>query len=148
MKDYELLIIVFGLGIDPEERSHWSFGLRRLGDEYGDMYQVLLVDRDKMWYHLDRRSGVKLQTKISEGILQVAILSGTQKRRAEEIISKEKPPKDGMNKCQDWILDCITGLEAEELVESGTAHFIASLIGLPAATVASIAGSKWTKTDS
>ncbi|KAF3924253.1 hypothetical protein ABW21_db0204528 [Orbilia brochopaga] len=139
MTDYELLIIVYGLGLKPTERAHWAIGLRRVGDEFGDMYQVLLVDDVKLWYHLDQRSGVQLQTKFSEG---------TQKRRAEEIISREPPPKDGANKCQDWVLDCITGLEAEELIESGTAHFIASLIGLPTAEVASQAGSKWIKTGS
>ncbi|EGX48058.1 hypothetical protein TWF173_003782 [Orbilia oligospora] len=148
MSNYQLSIVIYGPGTDPNNRSHWALALHREGEIHGDLFQVLLVDRDRLWYQFDKRTGVEILDKSSEGCVTVATISVGHRRHAKRIMSTEPVPMDGLKRCQDWVADCIVTLEIEEIVEAGTSHFVQRLIGLPASSVAEEVGpERWTETE-
>jgi hypothetical protein len=89
---------------------------------------------------------VEVQSKSSEGYFIIATLSLEQYQRADQIISEEPAPNKGRDRCQDWVQNCIISLEVEEIVPPGTSEWLEGLVGQPAATVASKAGSRWVRT--
>jgi hypothetical protein len=140
---YRLCISVLGPGTDPNFRSHWAFAIYRDGDDFGDVLHTPVLDLERRWYQFEERSGVPLFSKTSEGHVKIASLTDDQRRAAKKVISSEPAPRDGTRRCQDWVLEAMTSLEAEELVDAGTSRWIQELVGKPAKVVAAMAGEKW-----
>lgn len=142
MATYTLSIVVCGEGDDPNNRCHWSFVFHRAGADRGNLLQVSLIDRDRLWYQLDRRDGVTVLSPSSEGRFQVVTISATQYAQAYSIISKEPAPRNGRDRCQDWTVNCIIALEAEELVPPGTSEWVSGLVGKTATNLAQSVGGR------
>lgn len=143
MATYTLSIVVYGEGDDPNNRSHWSIVFHGAGGDRGNLLQVSLIDRDRLWYQFDRRDGVTILSPSSEGYFQVATISASQYSQAHSIISKEPPPRNGRERCQDWTMNCIIALEAEELVPPGTSEWVGGLVGKSATKLAQSLGGRW-----
>lgn len=143
---YNLSVVVYGPGDDPNHRSHWTFALHAPNSSIGNLLHVTVLDLDKLIYGFDKRKGVEVQSKSSEGYFTIASLSPEQYRRADEIISQEPAPNNGKDRCQDWVQNCIIALEVEEIVPPGTSEWLGVLVGQPAATVASKTGARWVGT--
>lgn len=111
------------------------------------MLRVQVIDLERLIYEFDERSGVDVRSTSSEGSFSVAALEKEQIRQAIKIIREEPAPRDGVERCQDWVLRATISLEAEEIVSPGTSTWIESLVGKTATTVAQIAGSRWTETE-
>lgn len=108
---------------------------------------VTLLDLEKLIYQFDSRKDVEFRSPGSEGSFVVGYLTREHMRQAVEIISKEPAPRDGVEKCQDWILRAVISLEAEEIVPPGTSDLISKLVGQPAVVVAQAVGERWTMTE-
>ncbi|KAF2118758.1 hypothetical protein BDV96DRAFT_642934 [Lophiotrema nucula] len=143
---YNLSVVVSGPGDDPNHRSHWAFALHAPNSSIGNLLHVTVLDLDKLIYAFDKRKGVEVQSRSSEGYFKIASLSLEQYRRTDQIISQEPAPNNGRDRCQDWVQNCIIALEIEEIVPSGTSEWLSGLVGQPAATVASKAGARWVRT--
>ena len=146
MAPYSLSIIVDGPGTDAKHRSHWTFAIHHNAAETGIIMQVQVIDLDKLVYQFDERRGVEIRSKGSEGSFAVASLTHEQMQQAVRIIRKEPAPRDGLERCQDWVLRTIISLEAEELLAPGASAEIESLIGKPATTVAQQVSERWIAT--
>lgn len=142
-----LCIIVNGPGIDPQNRSHWAFGLHKLGQTTGQILDVSILDLERLIFQFELRKDVDIFTRDSEGCFEIAHLSSEQARQAVKIISEEPAPKDGVERCQDWVLRAVISLEAEEIVAAGTALWVSGLVGKAAGEVARAAGEKWISAD-
>jgi len=118
--------------------------MHKTGTTVGMLQQVLVIDLPRLIYQYDERRDVDIRSKICEGSFDVASLSRPQADRVAEVLRRESPPADGIERCQDWILRAVISLEADELVEPGTSAEIAGLVGLPAAAVARALGRRWT----
>lgn len=55
----------------------------------------------------------------NEGRFQIATIPANRYAQASRVISNEPPPRNGKDRCQDWTLNCILGLEADELIPDG-----------------------------
>ncbi|KAF2248946.1 hypothetical protein BU26DRAFT_519123 [Trematosphaeria pertusa] len=143
---YNLSVIVYGPGDDPNHRSHWAFAFHAPGSSVGNILHVTLLDLNKLVYAFEKRKGVEVQSKSSEGYFTIATLSLEQYQRADRIISQEPAPNNGKDRCQDWVQNCIIALEVEEIVPPGTSEWLGGLVAQPAATVASKTGSRWVRT--
>ncbi|EMD92018.1 hypothetical protein COCC4DRAFT_63423 [Bipolaris maydis ATCC 48331] len=143
MSTYTLSVVVHGEGDDPNNRCHWSFVFHRAGADRGNLLQVLLIDLDRLWYQLDRRDGVTILSASSEGCFQVATFSANQYAQVHSIISKEPAPRNGRDRCQDWTVNCIIALEAEELVLPGTSDCVSGLVGKSVTSLAQSLGGRW-----
>lgn len=108
--------------------------------------QVQVIDLSKLIYQFDERTGVDIRSKGSEGSFAVASLTHEQMQQAVRIIREEPAPRDGVERCQDWVLRTIISLEAEELLAPGASAEIESLIGKPATTVAQQVSERWIAT--
>jgi hypothetical protein len=73
-------------------------------------------------------------------------LTREQCQRADKIISEEPAPRNGRDRCQDWVCNCVIALEVEEVVEAGTSEWVSGLVGLPAESVRSRTGARWVST--
>ncbi|KAF2214176.1 hypothetical protein CERZMDRAFT_38615 [Cercospora zeae-maydis SCOH1-5] len=146
MPNYALSIVVYGLGTDPNHRSHWAFAIHEIGAGVGALLHVSLLDLQRLIYQFDSRRDVVIRSRSSEGSFVVGLLRQEQVRQAIEIISGEPAPRDGVERCQDWVLRAVISLEAEEIVAPGTSNMISSLVGKPARVVAQAVGRRWTKT--
>ena len=103
MSDYILSIVVYGPGTDTNHRSHWAFAIHRTSAESGVLLHVQLIDLARLIYQYDERSGVAIRSRSSEGSFAVAYLTKDQVGQAVKIIREEQAPKDGVEKCQDWV---------------------------------------------
>lgn len=137
---------MYGEGTDSNHRSHWAFALHPVDSARGHLLHVLLIDKDRLYYQFEIRKDVHYQSASSEGVFLVAQLTVTQYARVVRQISSEAAPRNGKDRCQDWCYNCIIGLEVEELVPAGTSHWIHSLLGLPAKTLAQRVGTRWKTT--
>lgn len=146
MPSHILSIVVYGLGTDPNHRSHWAFAIHLDGADYGVLLQVSLLDLQTLVYQFDLRKDILVRSRDSEGSFVVAQLPNEQVRKAAEVISNEAPPRDGVERCQDWVLRALISLEAEEIVPGGTAEAVSRLVGQPAAAVAQAVHPRWTCT--
>ncbi len=111
------------------------------------MLDVQLIDLQKLIYQFDERRGVAIRSKGSEGSFTTASLAQKQVRAVEKVIREEQAPKDGTERCQDWVLRTIISLEAEELVPPGTSASIEKLAGKSAKVLAQSVGQRWTSTE-
>ena len=146
MASYVLSIVVYGPGTDANHRSHWAFAIHQSTAESGVLLHVQLIDLNKLIYQYDERKGVDIRSKSSEGSFAVASLTQEQVGQAVKIIREESAPRDGVERCQDWVLRTIIALEAEEIVPSGTSAWIDTLVGQAAAAVAQAVGERWVRT--
>jgi hypothetical protein len=140
---YELSIIVEGRGLDPNNRSHWAFMISRQGDSFGDRLNVVLLDRTNLRYIREVRSAVLMKSPQTEGRCILAVWNSQQRQKGVEVIQKEPAPHDGKRRCQDWTLEVLIGLEAEELIPAGTSATWGELVGKPVADVAAALGQSW-----
>jgi hypothetical protein len=146
MAYYSLSVVVDGPGTDANHRSHWTFAIHHNAAETGIIMQVQVIDLSKLIYQFDERKGVNIRSKGSEGSFAVASLTHEQMQHAVRIIREEPAPRDGVERCQDWVLRTIISLEAEELLAPGASAEIESLIGKPATTVAQQVSERWIAT--
>ena len=146
MLSHNLSIVVDGPGTDANHRSHWTFAIHRNNSDIGIVMQVQVIDLSKLIYQFDERRGVEIRSRGSEGSFRLASLTQEQVRQAAKIIREEPPPRDGVERCQDWVLRAVISLEAEEVVPPGTSADIETLVGKAAAIVAEQVGDRWTKT--
>lgn len=146
MPHYALSIIVYGPGTDRNHRSHWAFAIHDSKLRRGCLLHVSVIDLQRLIYQFDIRRDVEIGSISSEGTFVVSYIEQEHIRQAVEIISTEPAPRDGVERCQDWILRAVISLEAEEIVPPGTADFISRLVGQPAAVVARAVGERWTMT--
>lgn len=145
MPCHRLSIAVDGPGTDANHRSHWIFAIHHDNADVGTVMQVQVIDLSKLIYQFDERSGVHIRSRGSEGSFMVASFTQEQARQAAKLIRDEPPPRDGVERCQDWVLRAIISLEAEEVVPPGTSTGIEMLIGKAATAVAEQVGDRWTK---
>ncbi|KAF1840389.1 uncharacterized protein K460DRAFT_381198 [Cucurbitaria berberidis CBS 394.84] len=98
------------------------------GADRGNLLQVSLLDRDRLWYQFDRRDGVTILSPNSEGYFQVATIPASQYARAHSIISEEPPPRNGRDRCQDWTMnfDGLVGKSATELAQALGGRWVAN----------------------
>jgi hypothetical protein len=68
----------------------------------------------------------------SEGRLKIATLTDGKRRLAKRVVSAEPAPRGGRKRCQDWVLDAMISLEADEIVEAGWAECVHGMVGKPA----------------
>ena len=146
MASYSLSIIVDGPGTDANHRSHWTFAIHHNAAETGIIMQVQVIDLGKLIYQFDERRGVDIRSKGSEGSFSVASLTNEQMQQAVRIIREEPAPRDGVERCQDWVLRTVITLEAEEVVPPGASAEIETLIGRTATAVAQQVGERWIDT--
>jgi hypothetical protein len=146
MSSHSLSIVVDGPGTDANHRSHWSFAIHHDNADNGIVMQVQVIDLSKLIYQFDKRSGVEFRSKGSEGSTKVESLTQEQVRKAVKIIREEPAPKDGVERCQDWVLRTIISLEAEEIVPPGASAGIEELVGETAAAVAQQVDERWIDT--
>jgi hypothetical protein len=113
------------------------------GADRGNLLQVSLIDRDRLWYQFDRRDGITILSPSSEGRFQVATVPRTRYTQAVSLIEKEPAPRNGRDRCQDWTLNCIVALEVEELVPPGTSAWVGGLVGRSAMELAQTLAGRW-----
>lgn len=146
MPSHSLSIVVDGPGTDANHRTHWTFAIHHDNADHGTIMQVQVIDLGKLIYQFDERRSVDIRSKGSEGSFTVASLTLKQAQQAAEIIRQEPAPRDGVKRCQDWVLRTTISLEAEEVVPPGTSADIETLIGKTAAAVAQQIADRWTET--
>lgn len=138
-----LSIVVEGEGEDPDNRSHWSFAFRHAGAARGNILQVLVIDRERLWYQFDRRDDITILSPSVEGIFEIATIPPSRYAQTIRVVSNEPAPRNGKDRCQDWTLNCILALEVEELIPDGTSAWIDGLVGKSAAQLAQALGRRW-----
>lgn len=146
MASHALSIVVHGLGTTADHRSHWAFAVHEETSGRGTLLHVQLIDMGNLIYQYDERRGVDIRSRSSEGSFTVTSLTKDQARQAIKVIREEPAPKDGVERCQDWVLRAMISLEAEEIVPSGTSAWIETLVGQAAIMVAQAAGNRWVRT--
>jgi hypothetical protein len=147
MTTKSLSLLITGPGLSPQHRSHWSLALHSPASTIGRIYQVSVISLSHLLYIFDVRDGVDIRPQGSEGSFELASgLDWEKARRVEEVIREEEAPRDGRERCQDWVLRVVVGLEVEGLVESGTAERVAGCVGRSAAEVRGVVGGAWVET--
>lgn len=146
MASYSLSIVVDGPGTDPNHRLHWTFAIHHDNADNGIVMQVQVIDLSRLIYQFDERRDMEIRSRGSEGSFTVASLTQEQVRQAAKIVREEPAPRDGVERCQDWVLRAIISMEAEEVMPPGTSAEIETLIGIPATTVAEQVGDRWIRT--
>ncbi|MCJ1343280.1 hypothetical protein MMC31_001473 [Peltigera leucophlebia] len=141
---YELSVIVYGLGTDPQYRSHWGFIISQVGQPEGELLHVKLLDLPTLRYQFETRDTL-LNSASCKGRWRIASLTYQQRLEAKEIISKEKAPADGKSRCQDWVFEVFLGLEAEGLIPAGSSQRCKDRIGKSADDLAASLGAEWVK---
>jgi hypothetical protein len=58
---YELSIEVFGLGEDPNHRSHWGFMIHQAPQALGDLLHVRVIGLERLCCQFEYRSGAQLR---------------------------------------------------------------------------------------
>jgi len=144
-----LSLIITGPGTDPNHRSHWSLALHSPDSNTGRIFQVTLLDLSRLIYAFDVRDGVDIRGAGSEGSFELATgLDREAARRVQENIEVEQAPRDGVERCQDWVLRVLVALEVEGLVRDGTAECVSGCVGRSAEEVRGRVGGKWVETGS
>jgi hypothetical protein len=139
---YEISIVVYGHGIDPNDRSHWGFFICRKGDYLGDLLHVALVGQPLL-YEYTERAPMNMRSARRSGRSIVATLNRRLCERASEIIRSEPAPRDGRRRCQDWVMAVMLRLETAELVSQGTSRRWTRLVGRPVSQLAAALGRSW-----
>ncbi|EUC39847.1 hypothetical protein COCMIDRAFT_41726 [Bipolaris oryzae ATCC 44560] len=134
MSYYTLSIGIYRYREDPNHRSHWGFLIFRQGNEVGNLLHVQLMSFEGLIYQFETRSGRVL----------LGYIEPTKYNQVVDIISKEPAPRNNKDRCQDWTLDCVIALEAEELLPAGTSGWIEGIVGKPSKDVAAAVGGRWT----
>ncbi|KAF2809214.1 uncharacterized protein BDZ99DRAFT_389948 [Mytilinidion resinicola] len=140
---HQLSVLVEGPGLTPTARSHWSFLLSTPPHHLGLLLNVVVLDHATLTYGFEARSGHPVTTTSSEGRVVIADIPANRYREVVEVVSREAAPRDGVDRCQDWILSALISLEAEELVPAGTAALVSEMVGETAASVAARPGERW-----
>lgn len=146
MSDHHLSIVIEGKGLYDETRSHWAFAIHPENENIGTILQVLVIDKERLLYQFDLRKGVDVRSLGSEGSFTLAKLKYEQVSQVRDIISSEPAPRNGTDRCQDWVLGAVIALEEAELVPEGSCDAIANLVGKSAVDVARTVGDRWTAT--
>ncbi|KAF2130397.1 hypothetical protein P153DRAFT_365994 [Dothidotthia symphoricarpi CBS 119687] len=144
MASYALSIAVFGDGEDPNHRSHWGFLTFMPGSSVGNLLQVQLLSLRGLVYQYEYLTGQPLDSQSCEGRVLLGYIDTSKYHQVVKIISEEPAPRNNRDRCQDWILECVIGLEAEELLPPGTSDWIQDIIGKPSKDVATAVGARWT----
>ena len=137
---YDLAVSVYGKGILAP--SHWSIAIYQPGHVYGDLFQVKLLDPTTGRFLHDHRSAALFVSQSSEGRCTVAMLTNEQRVRVIDVLQSEPAPV-GRGNCQDWCVNALIALEAEELVPPGTSSLWSSLVGKPALDLEVAVGQAW-----
>ncbi|KAA8645113.1 uncharacterized protein ATNIH1004_009330 [Aspergillus tanneri] len=141
---FYLCVEAFGNGEDPNHRCHWGFLLHHSQEDFGDLYEVQLIDLKKLWYQANCREATTIRDPQAVGMCKIAVLDAKSRYAAIRVIKDEPAPRDGKRRCQDWTVDVLISLEAEELVASGTAERWGRLVGMTAKELAVDSGDNWT----
>jgi hypothetical protein len=139
---YEISVVVYGHGSDPNDRSHWGFFVCRKGEYLGDLLHVALVDQPLL-YEYTERAPMNMRSARCSGRSIVATLNRRLCERGCEIIRSEPAPRDGKRRCQDWVMAVMLRLEAAELVNQGTSRRWIRLVGRPVSQLAAALGRSW-----
>ncbi|KAH8435057.1 uncharacterized protein LDX57_012686 [Aspergillus melleus] len=140
---FQLCIRAIGNGDDPNHRSHWGFIFYTPGEDYGDLYHVQVIDLPRLWYQADTRQAVNIKEQQAVGMCRIALLDTRLRAHAVQVIQGEPAPRDGKSRCQDWTVQVLISLEAEELVEPGTAETWSKRVGMKAKDLAEDCGNDW-----
>lgn len=70
-------------------------------------------------------------------------MSREQYIKSQDLILEEMPPINGKDQCQDWLLNCVVGMEVEGVINDGTAEFIGVCVGLNTKGVKQRARARW-----
>ncbi|KAF1842846.1 uncharacterized protein K460DRAFT_314534 [Cucurbitaria berberidis CBS 394.84] len=143
MSDYTLSIGIEGDGEDPNHRSHWGFLIYRPENEIGTLLHVQLLSFEGLIYQYESRTGYPLESQTSEGRVLLGDINPSRYNQVVQIISGEPAPRNNQDRCQDWILDCVIALEAEELLPAATSQWVANLVGKPSKGVVNLVGDRW-----
>ncbi|KAF1977742.1 hypothetical protein BU23DRAFT_371282, partial [Bimuria novae-zelandiae CBS 107.79] len=144
MSYYTLSIGVYGDGENPNHRSHWGFLIFSEGNQVGNLLHVQLISLQGLIYQFETRSGVPLESQTCEGRVLLGYIESTKYNQLVKIISDEPAPRNNKDRCQDWTLECVIALEAEELLPAGTSNWVQGFVGKPSKDVAAAAGGRWT----
>jgi hypothetical protein len=145
MPEYHLSMIIQGRGDDPSHRSHWAFAIHRAHSQLCTLFQVNLLSEEGLIYQFETRGGESLDSPSNEGCFLVTSFKADEYNRVTQLISREPAPRNGKDRCQDWVLGCVIALETEELVGDGTAQLIDSLVGKNVDQVGDILKDRWIK---
>lgn len=145
MPDYHLSIIIQGRGDDPLHRSHWVFAVHRAHSKLCTLFQVNLLSEEGLIYQFETRGGESLDSQSNEGYFLVTKFKADEYNRVTQLISREPAPRNGKDRCQDWVLGCVIVLETEELVGDGMAELVDSLVGNNVYQVGDILKDRWIK---
>ncbi|KAF2084853.1 hypothetical protein K490DRAFT_47979 [Saccharata proteae CBS 121410] len=143
MSDYILSIGVYGDGEDPNHRSHWGFLIFSPGMKFGNRLHVQLISLKGLIYQFETQSGYRLESQSCEGRVFLGYIKSTKYNQVVKIISEEPAPRNNKDRCQDWVLECVIALEAEELLPAGTSSWVEGIVGKPMKDVAAAVGGKW-----
>lgn len=140
---HHLCIEAIGSGEVPNHRSHWAFVIYKPLENFGDLYQVLPIDLERLWYQHDRREATNIKASQAIGMCTIAVLDAKTRWEAIRVIQNEPAPKDGKRRCQDWTIDVLIALEVEELVDPGTAEKWSRRVGMTTRELARSCGTDW-----
>lgn len=98
---YELYLTVYGRGLDPNNRSHWTFMICRRGDHFGDRHHVTLINLEALLNMYEVREGSLLESQQCEGRCLLAVCNAEQRQQGIQAMQDEPPPRDGRRRCQD-----------------------------------------------
>ncbi|PLB46600.1 hypothetical protein P170DRAFT_438320 [Aspergillus steynii IBT 23096] len=140
---HHLCIQALGTGENPNHRSHWLFLIYTPTDDFGDIYQVLPIDLERLWYQYDLREATTIKTPQAVGMCTIAVLDAKTRLEVIRVIQNEPAPRDGKRRCQDWTVDVMISLEVEELVQPGTAEKWSQRVGMTARELARSCGEDW-----
>ncbi|KAJ8111989.1 hypothetical protein OPT61_g5540 [Boeremia exigua] len=131
-----------GPGEDPNNRSHWGFLIHSQGQKVGNLLHVQLISLTGLVYQFEVKSGHPLESETCEGQLLLNYIEASKYHQVVSTISQQPAPRNNKDRCQDWTLECVIALEAEELVPAGTSTLVGGLIGKSAQAVATAAGQR------
>jgi len=120
----------------------------RRGDNFGDRHNVILINLEGLLFMYEARQGLLLESQECEGRCLLAVWNGEQRLQGIQAMRDEPPPRDGRRRCQDWTVEVLLSLEAQELVPDGTFERWERLVGTPARELAASLGPAWQESGS
>ena len=149
MPDYLLSLLISGRGDDPNHRSHWALAIHLPSSNSNSnsnictLHQVNLISEAGLIYQFETRRGQLLDGPGVEGYFQLARFDADEHGRVTRLIAGEPAPRNGRDRCQDWVLGCVVVLETEELVGDGMAELVNRLVGKNVEEVKEILKDRW-----
>ncbi|KAF2273263.1 uncharacterized protein EI97DRAFT_346634, partial [Westerdykella ornata] len=147
---YTLAILITGRGDAPPHRSHWSFTLFPSLPpspptlHLATLLEVTPLSLTPLIYTFSKRTGADILPLVSEGyVVLTCCLTREEAKKAEGVIEKEKAPRNGTDRCQEWVVDCVVGLEVEGLVADGVSALVGSCVGKTSEEVERDVGWRW-----